>query len=53
MAMNPSQQARTSLTETELRKLAARGAAELDGAGATELLRWTDETFGDSYVVAR
>ncbi|OHV03504.1 phosphoadenylyl-sulfate reductase [Mycobacterium talmoniae] len=33
-------------TETQLRELAARGAAELDGANATELLRWTDEHFG-------
>jgi phosphoadenosine phosphosulfate reductase len=32
--------------EAELRELAARGAAELDGAGATELLEWTDATFG-------
>lgn len=29
-----------------LRELAARGAAELEGASATELLRWTDENFG-------
>jgi phosphoadenosine phosphosulfate reductase len=34
------------LTEAELRELAERGAAELDGAGATDLLRWTDENFG-------
>src|ERR1700740_2505958 len=34
------------LTETELRELAARGAAELEGASATELLRWTEEHFG-------
>lgn len=40
------------LPEAELRDLAARGAAELDGASATDLLRWTDETFGDGYVVA-
>lgn len=33
-------------TENQLRDLAARGAAELDGADATELLRWTDEHFG-------
>ncbi|ORW09309.1 phosphoadenylyl-sulfate reductase [Mycobacterium kyorinense] len=33
-------------TEEQLRELAARGAAELDGASATELLRWTDENFG-------
>lgn len=40
------------VTEAELRELAARGAAELDGAGATDLLRWTDQTFPDKYVVA-
>ena len=33
-------------TEDALRELAARGAAELEGASATELLRWTDEHFG-------
>lgn len=36
----------TRRTEEELREIAARGAAELDGAGAEELLRWTDENFG-------
>ncbi|OJZ74325.1 phosphoadenosine phosphosulfate reductase [Mycobacterium paraffinicum] len=36
----------TKRTEAELRELAARGAAELRGASATEVLRWTDETFG-------
>ena len=40
------------LTETDLRELAERGAAELDGANATDLLRWTDENFGGNYVVA-
>ena len=35
-----------AFTETQLRELAARGAAELDGASATDLLRWTDENFG-------
>jgi phosphoadenosine phosphosulfate reductase len=34
------------LTEAELRELAERGAAELEGASATDLLRWTDEHFG-------
>lgn len=34
------------LTEPELRELAARGAAELDGADAIDLLRWTDGHFG-------
>jgi phosphoadenosine phosphosulfate reductase len=42
----------SGFTEAELRELAARGIAELDGASATDLLRWTDETFGDGYVVA-
>jgi phosphoadenosine phosphosulfate reductase len=40
------------MTETELQQLAERGTAELEGAGADELLRWTDENFGGSYVVA-
>ena len=34
------------LTEAELRELAERGAAELEGASATDLLRWTDDNFG-------
>src|SRR5436305_15104069 len=34
------------LTEAELRELAEKGAAELEGASATDLLRWTDENFG-------
>lgn len=40
------------MTEADLRELAARGAAESAGADASELLRWTDENFGGSYVVA-
>jgi len=35
-----------SLTEEQLRELAERGAAELDGASALDMLRWTDENFG-------
>jgi phosphoadenosine phosphosulfate reductase len=42
----------TLMTDTDLRELAARGAAELDGATAEELLRWTEEHFSGSYVVA-
>jgi phosphoadenosine phosphosulfate reductase len=42
----------SGLTETDLRELAARGAVELDGATADELLRWTDEHFAGEYVVA-
>ncbi len=40
------------MTEDRLRELAAQGAAELDGAGAEELLAWTDRHFGTDYVVA-
>jgi phosphoadenosine phosphosulfate reductase len=40
------------LDRNELRRLAERGAAELDGADADELLRWVDKNFGGSYVVA-
>jgi phosphoadenosine phosphosulfate reductase len=40
------------MTDTALQQLAQRAAAELEGAGADELLRWTDENFGGSYVVA-
>ena len=36
----------TRFTEERLRELAQRGAADLEGASATELLRWTDEHFG-------
>jgi phosphoadenosine phosphosulfate reductase len=39
-------------TQTDLRELARRGATDLDGASAVELLRWTDDNFGDRYVVA-
>jgi phosphoadenosine phosphosulfate reductase len=35
-----------TFTEQELRDLAERGAKDLDGAGAMDLLRWTDENFG-------
>jgi phosphoadenosine phosphosulfate reductase len=40
------------MTETELQDLAERGAAELDGASADDLLRWTDQHFGSDYIVA-
>ena len=39
-------------SEEQLRELAARGAAALDGADATALLRWTDENFPGSWVMA-
>src|ERR1700735_4067470 len=34
------------LSEAKLRELAEQGAAELEGASAPDLLRWTDENFG-------
>jgi phosphoadenosine phosphosulfate reductase len=40
------------ISESDLQQLAERGAAELDGASAMDLLRWTDENFGGSYIVA-
>ncbi|HKH51201.1 MAG TPA: phosphoadenosine phosphosulfate reductase family protein, partial [Mycobacterium sp.] len=40
------------MTDIDLQQLAQRGAAELEGAGAEELLRWTEENFGGDYVVA-
>ncbi|GGC71957.1 phosphoadenylyl-sulfate reductase [Hoyosella rhizosphaerae] len=39
-------------TELDLRKIAEQGAVELDGATAEELLQWTEDTFGDRYIVA-
>ncbi|OBJ39544.1 phosphoadenosine phosphosulfate reductase [Mycolicibacterium mucogenicum] len=42
----------TDVSETDLRELAARGAAELADATAEELLRWVEENFSGRYVVA-
>ena len=36
----------TDFAEEQLRELAERGAAEMEGASATDILRWTDEHFG-------
>ena len=41
-----------AMTEQNLIDVAERGAADLQGASAEELLKWTDETFGGDYVVA-
>jgi phosphoadenosine phosphosulfate reductase len=35
-----------------MRALAARGASELEGAGAIDVVRWIDENLSGSYVVA-
>ena len=42
----------TSQPADELRSIAERGAGELDGASAQELLQWTEDTFGSDYIVA-
>ena len=42
----------TKLAETELRALATRGATELDGASAHDLLQWTEDNFGKDFIVA-
>jgi phosphoadenosine phosphosulfate reductase len=36
----------TNFTEEQLRELAERGATEMEGASAVDILRWTDEHFG-------
>jgi len=36
----------TKPSEDDLREIAARGAADLEGASAADLLRWTEENFG-------
>jgi phosphoadenosine phosphosulfate reductase len=38
--------AATKPSEDELREFAARGAAELEGASAADMLRWTEQNFG-------
>jgi phosphoadenosine phosphosulfate reductase len=40
------------ISESDLQELAERGAAELADGSALDLLRWTDENFGGTYVVA-
>ena len=42
----------TKLAEQELRSLADKGARELDGASALELLQWTEDNFGTDFIVA-
>ena len=42
-----------TMNDTDLQQLAERGAAELGpDATAQDLLRWTDENFGNDYIVA-
>ncbi len=43
---------RMNLSVDELKAIAERGARELDGADAAELLAWTEREFGNDYIVA-
>ncbi len=43
---------RMNLSVEELKAIAERGARELDGADAHELLAWTEREFGTDYIVA-
>ncbi len=43
---------RMNLSVEELKAVAERGARELDGADAAELLAWTEREFGTDYIVA-
>ncbi|OZC70269.1 phosphoadenosine phosphosulfate reductase [Rhodococcus sp. 06-418-5] len=43
---------RLNLTVEELKDIAERGARELDGASPLELLQWTEDTFGNDFIVA-
>lgn len=43
---------RMNLPVEELKAIAERGARELDGADAHELLAWTEREFGTDYIVA-
>lgn len=43
---------RMDLSIDELKQIADRGARELDGASALELMEWTEREFGKNYIVA-
>ncbi|MCZ4559822.1 phosphoadenylyl-sulfate reductase [Rhodococcus sp. IEGM 1401] len=43
---------RLNLTVDQLKDIAERGARELDGASPLELLQWTEDNFGDDFIVA-
>ncbi|WP_415976532.1 phosphoadenylyl-sulfate reductase [Rhodococcus sp. 077-4] len=43
---------RLNLTVEELKDIAERGARELDGASPLELLQWTEDNFGNDFIVA-
>lgn len=43
---------RMDLSIDQLKAIAERGATELDGANALELLQWTEQEFGKNFIVA-
>ncbi|MGB6071830.1 MAG: phosphoadenylyl-sulfate reductase [Rhodococcus sp. (in: high G+C Gram-positive bacteria)] len=43
---------RLNLTVEELKDIAERGARELDEASPLELLQWTEDNFGNDFIVA-
>lgn len=43
---------RLNLTVEQLKDIAERGARELDGASPLELLQWTEDNFGNDFIVA-
>lgn len=43
---------RLNMTVEELKDIAERGARELDGASPLELLQWTEDNFGNDFIVA-
>ncbi|MEH6795609.1 MAG: phosphoadenylyl-sulfate reductase [Rhodococcus sp. (in: high G+C Gram-positive bacteria)] len=43
---------RLNLTVEEFKDIAERGARELDGASPLELLQWTEDNFGNDFIVA-
>lgn len=50
--MSAQQTSHRTRSEEELRALVTDAAARLENASALELLKWTQETFGDNYIVA-
>ncbi|MGA9872453.1 MAG: phosphoadenylyl-sulfate reductase [Rhodococcus sp. (in: high G+C Gram-positive bacteria)] len=50
--MSTDTSTRLDLTVDELKAIAGRGARDLDGASAGDLLEWTEREFGKNYIVA-
>ena len=50
--MNAQSSTRMDLSVEELKAIAERGARDLDGARAIDLLEWTEREFGKHFIVA-